>query len=240
MKWIFYVMVAINLAMLAWITNIPAPKDHEVRVSLKDVGDLKIVSDVELAVRLDFQKSKQSALNRDQGSSADGSAQQDVVFVQDGIELVCRRLGPFPERKITLGIADGLAAYRLAPKVIQEKRIDTLGYWAMLPSLPTKDEADELVEKLKSKGIQDVRRFTSGDFINSISLGLFSTEANAKRRARSVESQGFLAVVQPKEEEKEFFWLEYTKPKALKLPLDGVREKYPEMQNKPCPGIAQN
>jgi len=243
MKWIFYAMVVINLAMFAWITNKPVPKTHVVQSVVEDVGDLKIVSDVELVVRSDFQKKQEAELLRKQqeaNDSADTSPPDDVVFVDEGVKKVCRRLGPFPERKIAIGVADGLAAYRLAPKVIEEQEIEVLGYWALLPALSTREEAELLVNKLKSRGIQDVRRFTSGENINAISLGLFSSEANARRRAKSVESQGFLAVVQPKEEEKKFFWLQFTQPQGLELPLDGVKQNYPEMQNKPCPGIAQN
>jgi hypothetical protein len=243
MRWIFYAMVAINLAMFAWITNKPAPKSHVAMSVVEDVGDLKIVSDVELVVRADFQKKKQADLQRKlekTGTGVDRPVPEDVVFVDKGVSKVCRRLGPFPERKIAVGVADGLAAYRLAPKVIEDQQIDILGYWALLPALSTKAEADLLVKKLKSRGIQDVRRFTSGDFINAISLGLFSSEANARRRAKSVETQGFLAVVQPKEEEKKNFWLQFTQPQDLELPLDGVKANYPDLQNKPCPGIAQN
>lgn len=243
MKWIFYAMVAINLAMLAWVTNKPAPKNHVVQSVVEDVGDLKMVSDVELVVRLDFQKKKQADIQRRQRESTgrtEISPTADVVFVKKGVKTVCRRLGPFPERKIAVAVADGLAAYRLAPKVIEDEQVDTMGYWALLPALPTREEAELLVNKLKSRGISDVRRFTSGNFINAISLGLFSTEANARRRAKSVESQGFLAVVQPKQEEKKNFWLQFTKPLGLELPLDGVKQNNPDLQNKPCPGIAQN
>ncbi len=243
MKWIFYAMVAINLAMFAWITNKPAPKSHVVQSAVEDVGDLKMVSDVELVVRLDFQKKKLADSHgdgREKSTGGDPALPKDVVYVENGIKSVCRRLGPFPERKIAVSVADGLVAYRLAPKVVEDEQIVTLGYWAMLPALPTKEEAELLVNKLKSRGIQDVRRFTSGEFINAISLGLFSTEANARRRAKSVESQGFLAVVQTKEEAKKSFWLQFSKPLALELPLDGVKQNYPDLQNKPCSGIAQN
>ena len=242
MKWIFYAMVVINLAMFAWITNKPAPKTYVAQSVVKDVGDLKIVSDVELVVRADFQKKKEAELQKklEDSAAAEVSSPEDVVFVDKGVKKVCRRLGPFPERKIAVDVADGLAAYRLAPRLIEDKQIEVLGYWALLPALSTRDEAELLVKKLKSRGIQDVRRFTSGDYINAISLGLFSTEANARRRAKSVETQGFLAVVQPKEDEKTDFWLQFTQPRDLELPLDGVKENYPGLQNKPCPGIAQN
>ncbi|MBT8449437.1 MAG: hypothetical protein KJO69_07085, partial [Gammaproteobacteria bacterium] len=168
MKWIFYAMVTINLAMFAWITNKPAPKSHVALSVVKDVGDLKIVSDVELVVRADFQKKKAADLQRkleEATAGVDVSPPEDVVFVDKGVNKVCRRLGPFPERKIAVGVADGLAAFRLAPKVIEDQQIDILGYWALLPALSTKEEAELLVNKLKSRGIQDVRRFTSGDFI---------------------------------------------------------------------------
>ena len=114
MKWIFFAMVAINLAMFAWITNKPVPNTNIVHSVDEDVGDLKIVSDVELVVRAEFQKKKEADIQRKQARSSGlitATPPADVVFVEKGVKMVCRRLGPFPERQIAVGVADGLAAF---------------------------------------------------------------------------------------------------------------------------------
>ena len=251
MKWIFYFMLLVNLALLAWLVNTPQKQISEPRLVLKDIGDLKIVSDVELQVRADFQK--QMAEQKKQKKAADlqkaGEIDDELpraeydAFVfdeEDERQPVCRLLGPFPEKQDAENIADGLAAYRLASKITKSTSVEVSGYWAILPAQATVKESNELVKKLKENGLVDVRRFVTGELENAISLGLFSTETNAKRRARSVEKLGFVAVVQPKSDEKNLFWLEYMQPPGLKLPLKGVRQNFPEVEIKPCSGIASN
>ena len=158
----------------------------------------------------------------------------------DEKQPVCHLLGPFPEKSDAENIASGLAAYRLASKIVTTTSVKVSGYWALLPAPGSVKESNELVKELKEKGLVDVRRFVTGELENAISLGLFSNENNAKRRARQVEKLGYVAVVSPKAEENNLFWLEYMQPPGLKLPLKGVRQNFPEVEIKPCSGIASD
>jgi len=236
MKWIFYIMLLANLGLTAWLVNTPIEKTTVPKTSPRDVGDLKLVSDVELQVRADFQKK----LEKEQKSNVfSEEILPKAKFDEDGNKrVVCRQLGPFSEKKHAEDIASGLAAYRLTSKVVKTTTRDIKGYWAILPAPATRKEANELVEKLRDKGVVDVRRFVVGDLENSISLGMFSSEGNAKKRARSIEELGFVAVVTPNAEETDHYWLEYMQPKGFKLPIKGVRVNYPQAKIKPCPGIA--
>ena len=249
MKWIFYFVLFANLLFAAWLVNTPQEKTVVTkRVPVEDVGDLKIVSDVELRVRADFQKTleremqeKQAAMQK-KAQLADGLeklARNDAVFVNNNAKKpVCRWLGPFKDKKDASNIGGGLAAYRLVTKLVKTTDVDTSGYWAIIPSPGTVEESKELIQQLKDNGLVDVRRFLTGELENSISLGLFSSEANASRRARSVENLGFVAMVRPKSEETDFYWLEYMQEPGLKLPIKGVRTNFPNVEIKPCPGIA--
>ena len=241
MKWIFYIVLLANLGLAAWLVNTPSEKTAIPITSPRDVGDLKIVSDVELQVRADFQKK----LEKEQKSGVFSENVlpkvefDDFVFDEDDNKrVICRQLGPFSEKKHAEDIASGLAAYRLPTKIVTTTIRDIKGYWAILPAPATRQEANELVEKLRDKGVVDVRRFVVGDLENSISLGMFSSEGNAKKRARSIEELGFVAVVTPNADEKELYWLEYMQPEGFKLPIKSVRVNYPEAKIKACPGIA--
>lgn len=251
MKWIFYFMLLVNLALLAWLMNSPQEPAVQTKLVVKDVGDLKIVSDVELQVRADFQKqlvqerrNKKEIATQNTGEIEDELPRveyDDFIFDEDDAKKpVCRLMGPFPEKSDAVDIASGLVAYRLTAKVIKTTEAKTSSYWAILPAPATVKEANQLVQKLKDKGLKDVRRFVTGELENAISLGLFSSETNAKKRARSVEKLGFLAIVKPKVDEKDQFWLEYMQSPGLKLPMKGVRTNFPEVQIKTCSGIASN
>lgn len=244
MKWIFFALIALNVAVFAWFINQPSSTLETVRSPLRDVGDLKIVSDVELKVRADFQKDMEIELKKKKQADAidDELPRQeydDFIFDEDGVKSVCRQLGPFEQKQDALNLAAGLAAYRLTSKISSDSEVTILGYWALIPALPTREEADAMVKKLKDKGIKDVRRFVTGEMINSISLGLFSSEVNAKRRVRSIQKQGFYAVVKSKQEEKQVYWLQFIKPVSLELPLETTKENFPELRLKSCNGIAK-
>ena len=200
MKWIFYFMLLVNLALLAWLVNTPQEQIKETRLVVQDVGDLKIVSDVELQVRSDFQKEMQKQQKSaakpkpkpkddEIGEELPIAAEKDAVVSdeEDVKQPVCYQLGPFPEKSDAENIASGLAAYRLASKIIKTTSVKVSGYWAMLPAQGSVKESNKLIKELKEKGLVDVRRFVTGEFENAISLGLFSNENNAKRRARQVE-----------------------------------------------------
>lgn len=249
MKWIFYFMLLTNLLLTAWLVNTPQERAVAKSIPVKDVGDLKIVSDVELRVRADFQKTleremtdKRAAMQKKAESDAGIPAlkNDESVFVQDAKKPVCRWLGPFKDKNDASNIGGGLAAYRLVTKLVKTTDVDTSGFWAVIPSPGSVEESKELVKKLKENGLVDIRRFLTGELENSISLGLFSSEANAIRRARSVEKLGFVAMVRPKSQETDFFWLEYMQEPGLKLPIKGVRINFPDVEIKPCPGIASD
>lgn len=248
MKWIFYLLLLVNLGLVAWMVNAPKQQEATSKQKVRDVGDLKIVSDVELQVRADFQRDMDQELKKQARKPVAGKVDEELPHAEfdefvfdeeDAKQPVCRQLGPFAERGDASNIAAGLAAYRLVTKLVSDTSTKTTGYWAIIPAPTTLDESSLLIEKLKDKGLTDVRRFSSGSLENAISLGLFSSEGNAIKRARSVEQLGFVTLVKPKTEQAEFYWLEYMQPPGFNLPIKGVRNNFPEVQIQPCPGIAK-
>ena len=249
MKWIFYLLLLVNIGMGLWYFSSVQEDISEPISSLKDVGDLKIVSDVELKVRADFQKDDDSILESgDQATvikpkntlpinSYKTSTATEVVNA-DG--MVCRQLGPFDSKQDAVGIANGLISYRLAAKVKINTDRKTVGYWAILPPLASSVEADELVKKLKESGLVDLRRFLDGEMENAISLGLFSTKLNAIKRSRVLEKMGYITIIQPKVNEVDNYWLEYLQKPDFVFPMADIKTGYPDLEIKSCSGIASS
>lgn len=240
MKWIFSFMLAVNLVTAIWIYQTPDERNSTEKLAIDDVGDLKIVSDVELQVRADYQRKNRLAQNRSQAIKDDKNLSVQDLANENNTDPVCRLLGPFSERQHAIEIGSGLAAYRLITKVVKKTDRTIKGYWTILPAASSVNEANEIIDKLKSKGLVDVRRFSGGEMENAISAGLFSSEGNAIKRAREVEKIGFVAIVKPKYEVNEHFWLEYNQSPGFKLPIKGVRTNYPDVKIKSCSGIATN
>ncbi len=244
MKWIFYFLVVSNLVFLGYIVSSPKPDQYVVSHEA-DVGDLKRVSDVELKVRLEFQKQLEAEEQRKLMAQSEEAKQLERLKQQEELakarklnQTVCRSVGPFKQKADAQDIAGGLAEERHIGKIIEEKRIKTLGYWAMLPPVGSKDEAERLLNNLKDKGVADIQRMTGADNNNAISLGLFSKEINAKRRVREVELHGFLAIIKAKQEEVRDYWVMFEQKPDFDFPLERVQVNYPEVEIKSCDGIA--
>lgn len=118
---------------------------------------------------------------------------------------------PPPLRCLRLiGFGDRLAAQRairrLQPQVEKaELHVRTVrnvrNYWVYLPPAANRPAALEMSRRLGEKGLSDYFVTTTGANPNAISLGVFSTRANAERRQQQVQSAGFEARVAERAEE---------------------------------------
>ncbi len=59
-------------------------------------------------------------------------------------------------------------------------------YWVMLPPYPDLNKAIEAAAELNAMKIKDFFVVRSGDYENAVSLGVFSTRANAQRRLEQI------------------------------------------------------
>lgn len=118
---------------------------------------------------------------------------------------------PPPQRCLRLvGFGDQLAAQR-AQRRLQDEVDDAKlhvrtvrnvrNYWVYLPSAANRPAALATSRQLGEKGLTDYFVTTSGTNPNAISLGVFSTRANAERRQAQVRSAGFPAEIAERAEE---------------------------------------
>lgn len=125
---------------------------------------------------------------------------------------------PPPARCLRLvGFGDQLAAQRaqrrLQPQVEDAKlHVRTIrnirNYWVYLPSAANRPAALETSRRLGEKGLTDYFVTTTGTNPNAISLGVFSTRANAERRQAQVRAAGFAAEIAERAEETQIYDLD--------------------------------
>jgi hypothetical protein len=118
---------------------------------------------------------------------------------------------PPPLRCLRLvGFGDQLAAQRalrrLQPQVekaeLHERTVRNVrSYWVYLPPAASRPAALEVSRQLGEKGLSDFFVTTTGANPNAISLGVFSTQANAERRQKQVIAAGFAAQIAERAEE---------------------------------------
>lgn len=138
---------------------------------------------------------------------------------------------PPPERCLRLvGFGDQLAAQRaqrrLQPQVEDAKlHVRTIrnirNYWVYLPSAANRPAALETSRRLGEKGLTDYFVTTTGNNPNAISLGVFSTRANAERRQAQVKAAGFAAEIAERADETQIYDLDLRWRSAE--PLDWAR-----------------
>ncbi len=246
MKWIFTIMLLVNLAIAGWYLGYSGQQqsgESSISSQQPDVGDLKIVSDIELKVRADYQRKLKEQVERYEKENAE--LKKNTLAAENLAKSIkksdgCLRLGPFKERVQAQAVADDLLAYRIVSRVMEDNLVLNEGYWALIPSSGSVNEANELMKKLRKNGFEDIRRFTDGELANAISLGLFTREINAITQVRKADEMGLLAIVKPKINEKTSFWLEFELSRSSRFPVQDVTNSFPDVTIKACFGIASD
>src|SRR5699024_3749865 len=65
------------------------------------------------------------------------------------------------------------------------------GWWVYLPAFSTQEQALATARSLADKGVRDYYVITAGDRQNTVSLGLFHNEENARHRCARIDKLGF-------------------------------------------------
>ncbi len=240
MKWIFAILILVN-GVLATLTLTQQPMQVIKKSLPEEIGDLKIVSDVDLKVLADYQKRQQDQLAKLEANLKPPQAKTELMDKKSLTPAAsgCFRIGRFDDPNDAEGISAGLANYRVVSSVEKETLRKNVGYWAMLPGSGVAEEGAEFIASLKEEGFLDIRQFTSGEFAGSVSLGLFSSELNAVRQVRKAEKLGHIATVTPKFEEVTGYWVVFDKPADFTVPMESIHNAFPEVAIKACEVIAR-
>lgn len=120
---------------------------------------------------------------------------------------VCGRIGPFKTEQAAqqLGVELNLAEAEITREIVEEQK----GYWVLIPAFPSRAEGQQMAEKLRAAGFNDLWLFNTGPMKNAISLGLFSRKENADMHSGVINQRGFDSEVRPKMVERPEFWLVY-------------------------------
>lgn len=83
-----------------------------------------------------------------------------------------------------------------------------LGYRVYLPPLESRVAAAVQIERMKGEGITDIVRISDGELDDGIALGVYRTEAAARRRAAKIRASGYQPDVAPRYESRETWVLD--------------------------------
>ncbi len=119
----------------------------------------------------------------------------------------CYVLGPFNSSG---AVQDILKRITNSPAILERRWSSPqqrLGYWVHIPPAASSKEARDIVQVLNRAGISDVQLINSGEMRNAISLGIFSSMENARKRRNEVARQGFDVAINEVKIRKRRYWV---------------------------------
>ncbi|VCU68013.1 hypothetical protein PIGHUM_00060 [Pigmentiphaga humi] len=151
------------------------------------------------------------------------------------VELACREWGALAEAE--LAGARKWASERL-PHARQDIRRENgkPGWMVIVPPLPNAAAVQAAAAQLGKSGVKDYFVIQEGPLQHAISLGVFSTEAGAKKHAAALQEQGVrnARVLERASLAKGWLRLEGLRPADLRT-LDEARQRYALATLRACP-----
>ena len=147
----------------------------------------------------------------------------------------CRSLGPFTEPGALAAATDSMRSHGLQPR---DRSVDSSvadGYWVYIGELTSAAQRSVLA-RLNAAGIHDAASMTQPEQSDRVSVGFFSDQTHAVRRAEQVRALGFKPVLELHQRTVSVHWLDVdlraTEPDLQPRLFQGVAG----LQVTDCPG----
>lgn len=206
MRWIFYTLLAINIAVLAYIVmdylypsmEISLPVIQSDRDLEKPTASLVLLSELEV------EESPVESI----------AVKKKNVFVSETeisdkkitLKPRCMFLGPFSASLEAENVVSRLTGFDIQAKTTNLLVSTTVGFWLYLPSLPSRKALLRSLSELQRQDI-DSYIIPDGDLANGISLGLFSDEARALALKKRIARLGYHPEIVRVPREKRELWV---------------------------------
>lgn len=230
MKWLVYFLLLVNVAFFArqyhQMSDAPPPVRQAVR-PYDHVNRLLLMGETnveKLRVRDPVSKPAVTEVVEAPTESPLRSPTSSVIAVQN-----CYSIGPLKEDTQVAAIRTWLVAMGGDPVLRVDERSELDRYWVYFPPYTTREEAVQIVERMRSQGIEDVIAVSSGDMENAISLGVFSQRSSLERRLQELRALGYEPSIMPRYSSEKAFWLDVRFEQGEKLTQSEVSGRFPEV-----------
>ncbi|MBU0501390.1 MAG: SPOR domain-containing protein [Gammaproteobacteria bacterium] len=122
----------------------------------------------------------------------------------------CFSFGPLEERLAAIGVMARLKERTTDQSIRQEGSKHTEGFRVLIRTAKNEEEARALEQKILAAGITDIWRISRGEDQNAISMGMYSQQSNAAKRAEQAKGLGFDANIEAKVIDKTRFWINFS------------------------------
>lgn len=145
----------------------------------------------------------------------------------------CFSLGPFTNQSDLARAFNVIAPHIARSRQRQSVEMRDRGWWVYLPAVASREMALDQARQLARDGIKDYYVVTTGEDENTVSLGLFGSEANAARRRDALITLGYPAEMELRREETRLYWLDYAEQQGSDVPWESVAGS--DLEHRPIP-----
>lgn len=209
LRLLFVLLVTLNIVVGAWLF-LGAPYPHVAPATDPGVPELHLLSEVPAAAATTPATSAAASTPTvaDATSAAEPAPKPTPAKPAVPAPLRCLALGPFATPHDLQQARNALTPYTRRTRSRQEQVSQSRSWWVYLPASPSRTQAIAATRQLADKGINDYFVVSGGDQPNTVSLGLFHDQDNAKRRRAEVAAAGFPARITERTETVPQYWLD--------------------------------
>jgi len=224
-------LLVLNVGVALWWALRPPPAPAAMAAAPAAVPRLQLLDEVPAATL--------ARIERAAAPSATAVPQATATTpVTDAAQ--CFSLGPFASA------ADAAAARARLPQllraVVREQRAAASRDWRVfLPPMASPQAAQAAAQRVAAAGFSDYMVVRNGDEANSLALGLYASEASARRRLDALVAAGFPARAEPLVAGRSAHWLDIAMPAGLDVSNAQARAGAAQRQPLACtPALASS
>lgn len=135
----------------------------------------------------------------------------------------CTSVGPFRELSQAANAAATLRAAGHQPTQRVAEGDIWIGYWVYIQAIPTEEEANAILAKVRAEGIGDSYVIPNSDTGNLVSLGVFSEVSGVSHRRDQVRALGLEPQVVDRTRRATVYWVDVTLGPDQALDFDALQ-----------------
>jgi hypothetical protein len=207
LRLMFVLLIALNIAVGAWLL-LGQPYSRTGMATDPGVPELRLLSELP-------EPAASATVSDPVPTTPPASVPQPVAAAKiEGPAPApsCVALGPFTTPEDVRRAREALSGQARRMRSRQEQVNQSHGWWVYLPAMATRAQALARARELADHHIDDYFVVSSGEQPNTISLGLFKDQGNARKRRAEVIAAGFPAQVTERSETVAEYWLDLVLP----------------------------
>lgn len=184
MRWLFLLLVLLNLGYYLWQQQQPSVvlKEEMSSISYPSGSSIRLLSEATEPLQ---PLNKSTSLIQTSG---------------------CLLLGGFKDSQEQAALQQKLAALNIKARALLITSPYGVDYWVYLPPLASKEAALRQIKALEAQSIEGFL-IADGDLLDGISLGIFAQKEEADARLEQVNQAGYSAALRTLSRTQPVFWL---------------------------------